>query len=167
MKTRALSISICLAGILLVAAVVSAKPKSGPPPLYQLGTALSDSSASAGKVVYLDFFASWCAPCALSFPFMKDLNKAYADSGLVIIAVDLDKDSSAASAFIERMRPPFQIVNDPEGALAKRFDLKAMPTSYLYAPDGTVRSVHQGFTPADTSKIRAEIVALLHETRKP
>ncbi len=167
MKTRALSITICLATFLLVAATLVAKPKSGPPPLQQIGNPWIDSSKTAGKVVYLDFFASWCAPCALSFPFMKEMNRAYSDSGLVIIAVDLDKDSIEASAFIERMRPPFQIVRDPEGALAKRFDLKAMPTSYLYAPDGTVREVHQGFTHADTSEIRAHIIALLHETRKP
>ena len=167
MSRRALNIFICMVAALLLVSGAEAKPKSGPPPLQQIGYPWIDSSKTQGKVVYLDFFASWCAPCALSFPFMKSLNSAYADSGLVIIAVDLDKDSSEAALFLDRMKPPFTVVEDQEGVLAKQFDLKAMPTSYLYGRDGTVREVHQGFAPADTSTIRADIVALLHEAKKP
>ncbi|MBK7141986.1 MAG: TlpA family protein disulfide reductase [bacterium] len=169
MILRALCINTVWIGLLLASSTSSifGKPKSAPATLQEIGADWSDSNQVAGKVVYLDFFASWCTPCALSFPFMKELSRTYADSGLQIIAIDLDKDSSEATIFLERMRPPFKIVMDPEGNLAKRYDLKAVPSSFIYGRDGTLRELHQGFVSADTTKIRAEIVALLKEPRKP
>lgn len=167
MHSRSLIVALILAGILLAASASAEPPKHQPKNLREVAPVWTDSTQLVGKVIYLDFFASWCTPCALSFPFMKELTREYADRGLQIIAIDLDKDSSEATAFLERMRPPFRVVNDPEGTLAKKYDLKAVPSSFLYGKDGTLREVHQGFVAADTSDIREGVLRLLEEKQKP
>ena len=117
----------------------------------------------AGKVVYLDFWASWCAPCRQSFPWMNDVQAAYAGQGLVIIAVNVDKEPSLAQKFLDAHRPVFRIAYDPKGTIAAGYDIKAMPTSILIGRDGRVRVVHQGFHPEEEYEYVSHIEAALRE----
>jgi thiol-disulfide isomerase/thioredoxin len=140
------------------------------PPASIAGPAAADSlgrfdlSAHAGQVVVLDFWASWCAPCKHSFPWLQEMHERYASRGLAIVAVDVDKNPKAAATFLKEMQPSFRIVQDPEGKLAETYRLEAMPTSFLYGRDGKLRDTHLGFRPDDRAKLEAKILALLDET---
>lgn len=118
-------------------------------------------AAYKGKVVYLDFWASWCTPCKLSFPWMNDLQRQYAQKGLVVVAVNVDHDRAAAGAFLHDTPASFPVIYDPEGKIAERFDVKDMPTSVLIGRDGAVHYVHQGFTPSHEGDYIGHVAALL------
>lgn len=121
-----------------------------------------DLARYKGKVVYLDFWASWCGPCKLSFPFMERINEIYSRGDFVMIAVNVDHERAKADAFLEQVGPHPSVIYDPKGELARRFDVKAMPTSVLIGPDGQVRYVHTGFFQAQIPLYEAHISELLH-----
>ena len=98
-----------------------------------------------GKVVYLDFWASWCVPCRKSFPWMNKLQDKYSDNELVIIAVNLDKKRSLADEFLAENPAKFKIVYDPKGKLAKKFKIKGMPSSVIFDQKGKPIIAHTGF----------------------
>ena len=98
-----------------------------------------------GKVVLLDFWASWCAPCRRSFPWMAEMHDKYGKDGLVIVAVNMDAKAEDAGAFLKEFSPPFEIAYDPDGTLARNFDVTAMPSSYLFDRDGNLVVRHLGF----------------------
>ena len=117
--------------------------------------------AYKGKVVYLDFWASWCVPCRLSFPWMAQLQQTYGPSGLVVVAVDVDKDRAKADAFLQQMPPSFRIVFDPKGNIAQQYDFRDMPTTILIGRDGKAHFVHSGFFPEKEGEYLAHIDGLL------
>ena len=122
-----------------------------------------DLGAYKGKVVYLDFWASWCNPCRQSFPWMNQLQELYAPKGLVVIAVNVDHDRDLADEFLQSNNAQFKIVYDQGGAIAEKYDFKDMPTSILIGRDGKIRYVHNGFYPDKEGLYDAHINALLNE----
>jgi len=122
-----------------------------------------DLSAYKGKVVYLDFWASWCQPCKASFPYMEQLKQLYGSQGLVIIAVNVDHAQPRAQAFLQAMNSDLPVVYDPKGELAARFKVKDMPTSILIGRDGTTRYVHNGFFTEQTAIYGSQVAELIHE----
>ena len=114
-------------------------------------SALDDNNQSvklsefAGQVVYVDFWASWCAPCLKSFPWMQSMQRKYADQGLEIIAINLDEESSAATQFLSQFNVDFKVLFNPSGDIAAQFGLVGMPSSYLFNRDGVLVSSHVGF----------------------
>lgn len=163
--------SAILAAACCAAALARADVKVGDafPSLTSPGmTALagSETSSTAGKVVLVDFWASWCAPCKASFPMMAALHKDYAARGLVIAAVGIDEKPAAAVAFVRKLAPPFTTLHDREQSLVKQVVVPTMPTSYLLGRDGRVRFIHQGFHGDATERdLRKEIESLLDEER--
>ncbi|HTZ20697.1 MAG TPA: TlpA disulfide reductase family protein [Opitutaceae bacterium] len=120
--------------------------------------------ATAGKILLVDFWASWCAPCKASFPVYARLQADYAVRGLVIVAVSVDEDPAAYAAFVKKFAPPFVTVRDATQQLVSAVNVPTMPTSYLVGPDGRVRHVHSGFHGEETEQaLRTEIEALLAE----
>lgn len=122
-----------------------------------------DLSAFHGRVVYLDFWASWCAPCRQSFPWMNELQKHYADRGLTIIAVNVDHERADADRFLHKLPPDFQVRFDPKGTWARQFAVSGMPTSVLLDRSGKPRYTHIGFRPADAARYEEQIQQLLAE----
>jgi cytochrome c biogenesis protein CcmG/thiol:disulfide interchange protein DsbE len=120
-------------------------------------------SSLRGKVVYLDFWASWCVPCRQSFPWMNELQKRYADRGLTIIAVNLDHERADAEKFLRKLSPGFQIRFDPDGDWARHFGVQGMPTSVLLDRSGRSRFTHIGFRAADAAQYEQQIQQLLVE----
>ncbi|MDH4107840.1 MAG: TlpA family protein disulfide reductase [Gammaproteobacteria bacterium] len=104
-----------------------------------------DLSSYRGKVVVVDFWASWCVPCRRSFPWLNQMQAKYADQGLVIVGVNMDAEPGEAEAFLEEFPADFRIVADPGGGLAKQFDVIAMPSSYVLDGNGQVVARHLGF----------------------
>jgi thiol-disulfide isomerase/thioredoxin len=125
------------------------------------GGALPDT---AGKIVMVDFWASWCAPCKASFPAYSQLNAAYAARGLVIIAVSVDDSAAAYAGFVAKMKPTFTTVNDAQHRLVSLVQVPTMPTCYLLDRAGKVRFMHAGFHGGQTERdLRSEIEALANE----
>ena len=116
-----------------------------------------------GKVVYLDFWASWCGPCKLSFPYMQKMVLRYPRNDLVVIAVNVDRSRASADAFLGQVQNRLPVVYDPTAAVAKTFAIKAMPSSVLIGRDGRVRYVHQGFFLDKAPTYEAHISELLNE----
>jgi cytochrome c biogenesis protein CcmG/thiol:disulfide interchange protein DsbE len=114
-----------------------------------------------GKVVVLDFWASWCVPCRRSFPWMNEMQEKYREEGLVVIAVNLDNQASDAEAFLQKYPAKFSIHYDHERQLARQYAVEAMPSSFLIGRDGTVKERHLGFKVAKTDEYEAAIVAAL------
>lgn len=114
-----------------------------------------------GKVVLLDFWASWCLPCAESFPVMDELQKKYGDR-LVIIAVNVDEKAANKDLFLKKHPVAFTIVRDTEQKLVASVSPETMPTSFLIDGDGKVRFLHNGFHGEETRKqYISEIESLL------
>jgi thiol-disulfide isomerase/thioredoxin len=122
-----------------------------------------DLESLRGQVVYLDFWASWCAPCRQSFPWMRAMQQTYQRQGLTVIAVNLDRDRSDAEQFLRRYPSGFTVQFDPQGTLAERFQVAGMPTSVLIDRHGVVRFRHIGFRPVDGESYEREVGALLAE----
>lgn len=122
-----------------------------------------DLSAYKGKVVYLDFWASWCTPCLQSFPWMNDLADNFKGRGLVVVAVNLDHHRGLAKAFLQQHPADFHVVFDPDGKLADQFHVETMPTSFLIGRDGKVHYVHSGFYPKKIGDYLAQIRTLLNK----
>jgi cytochrome c biogenesis protein CcmG/thiol:disulfide interchange protein DsbE len=110
-----------------------------------------------GRVVYVDFWASWCEPCRRSFPWLNTLREHYADRGLTIVAINLDKDRRAADAFLEKFPADFLVAYDPAGKSAEAYRVSAMPSSFLIGPTGALLWSHAGFDLRKTGAIEAQI----------
>ena len=120
-------------------------------------------SALRGKVVYLDFWASWCAPCLVALPTLDKLRHELPKGQFQVIAVNLDRDLEKARKFLLDHKVGYPSGTDPEGQVADTFDLDTMPTSFLIDRNGVVRYVHRGFRKDDVDEIRAQIQKLLRK----
>jgi len=119
---------------------------------------------TAGRVVLVDFWASWCAPCKASFPAYGRLQARFGPSGFVIVAVSVDESPAAYAAFVARQKPAFATVNDRGHALVGAVQVPTMPTCFVLDRKGTVRFVHAGFRGEQTEReLGSEIEALLAE----
>jgi len=136
--------------------------------LWAVGAAVAaatplDLSALRGRVVYLDFWASWCGPCRQSFPWMESIQKTYEAQGLTIVAVNVDRDRADAERFLRIFHPGFEIRFDPQGSWAEQFKVSGMPTSVIIDRHGVVRFTHVGFWPAQGETSARQIRELLAE----
>ncbi|HXK25354.1 MAG TPA: TlpA disulfide reductase family protein [Myxococcota bacterium] len=124
-------------------------------------------SAYRGKVVYLDFWASWCGPCQTAMPMIEQLSKEFPADQFQVIAVNLDEKPEKAKQFLEAHKISYPTVSDPQGNLPKSFGLKTMPTSYLIDRAGVVRYVHPGFRASDIDELRKKIREVLNQGSLP
>jgi thiol-disulfide isomerase/thioredoxin len=130
---------------------------------YALEGTLPDLSGA--KVVIVDFWASWCAPCKASFPVYDQLQKDYAGKGVHIIAVNVDQNDKQMAAFLKKQPVSFTVVRDAQAKLVAQVKVPTMPTSFVIDAKGVVRFVHTGFHGEETRKLYIEeINQLLQET---
>ena len=122
-----------------------------------------DLSKYRGKVVYVDFWASWCGPCKQSFPYMKVLAAKYPANDFVVLTINVDRQRAAADGFLKQVGGGLPVVYDSQGSIAKTYKVADMPTSFLVDRDGKVRFRHQGFFPAKKAEYEAHIAQLIKE----
>jgi thiol-disulfide isomerase/thioredoxin len=151
-------------GAQLAAASLNAgvKPGDAFPDLgsYKLEGKMPDNLK--GKVVMVDFWASWCEPCKQSFPVMAELQKQYGEKGLVVVAINVDENRSDMEAFLKKNAATFLILRDSAQKLVAQAGIATMPSSFLIDREGKVRFVHTGYRGAETKKkYEEEIQALL------
>lgn len=116
-----------------------------------------------GKVVIVDFWASWCAPCRQEFPVLERLYRQYGSQGLAVVGVSVDNEASNVRAFLRRNTASFLIAHDPRKVAAARYGGTAMPSSYIIDRRGIVRHYHAGFRSGDAAGIEREVQALLRQ----
>ena len=122
-----------------------------------------DLTKLRGKVVLIDFWASWCGPCKQEMPVLEALHKKYAKRGLVIVGVNIDNQKKKMANFLEANPVTFRHVRDEKLRVASAYEPPTMPSSYFIGRDGKVRFVHAGFQKKDAAKFEAQIQALLAE----
>ena len=136
--------------------------------LFSWAPALASAAFSvekyAGKVVVLDFWASWCVPCRRSFPWLNVMHEKYADEGLVIIGVNLDMERADAERFLGEYPAKFTILYDGNQELARQFEVVAMPSSYVIGRDGKLIARHMGFKVRQQDEYESIIVEALGKT---
>jgi cytochrome c biogenesis protein CcmG, thiol:disulfide interchange protein DsbE len=122
---------------------------------------LLDLAAFKGQVVYVDFWASWCAPCRQSFPWMDRMQSELGRDGLVVIAVNVDRKHADAERFLREHPAHFRVLFDPDGLLPEEFGVRGMPTSFLIDRNGRVQLRHEGFRLSDRDALAQQIRTLL------
>lgn len=120
-----------------------------------------DAASLEGKVVIVDFLASWCGPCKQELPVLEALYKKYKGRGLVVVGVSVDQELSNLKTLLEQVPVSFSVVHDAEHKVAGRFKPPRMPSSYVVDRKGIVRHVHGGFREGDGKKLEAEVLSLL------
>ena len=141
-----------------VAREVSEHPLLGQDaPAFQ-GTTLDEQTVSskklAGKVVVLDFWATWCEPCLTAMPVMSEVAKEYADKDVIVYAVNIGEDPSRVRGFVGEQDWDMNVLLDPKGEIAKAFSADAIPLTLVIGQDGKVESTHVGFAGHDALRER-------------
>ena len=120
-----------------------------------------------GQVVYVDFWASWCAPCRRSFPWMNEMRQKYGGKGFVIVAVNVDKKRADAEKFLAQIPATFPVVFDEAGTSPAAFGVKGMPSSYLIDTSGNVVFIERGFMDEHRAELEDRIKSLLASRGSP
>ena len=152
---------ICFKPLAFAVEAGSAMPACNLSPLGESQS--TDLSQYKGKVIYVDFWASWCGPCAKSFPFLNEMHEQLKGQGLQIVGVNLDENPDEAKAFLDKYPASFTVVADVSKQCAKDFQVKAMPSSYIIDRKGVVHHVHLGFRPGEAKEVRMIVEKLLGE----
>jgi cytochrome c biogenesis protein CcmG, thiol:disulfide interchange protein DsbE len=148
----------------LVAESARATNVGDPAPPFSLATAHGDTIALPqlrGRVVYVDFWASWCAPCRRSFPWMNEMQQRYGDRGFTIVAINVDRRRADADQFLQANIARFAVVYDGEGVTPLAYSVAGMPSSYLIDARGTVVNIEQGFRDDRKAALEDQIRSLL------
>jgi cytochrome c biogenesis protein CcmG/thiol:disulfide interchange protein DsbE len=133
-------------------------------PAFALPTAAGDTvtlDKLRGRVVYVDFWASWCSPCRRSFPWMNEMQQKYGPRGLTIVGINVDKKRADAERFLQQTPAAFTVVYDEAGVSPAAFDVKGMPSSYLIDAQGKVVDVEIGFHDDRKAALEERIRALV------
>jgi thiol-disulfide isomerase/thioredoxin len=136
--------------------------------LQQLGSSEQlELKGLRGKIVYVDFWASWCGPCRKSLPLYEALHNKLPSERFKILAVNLDEKVEDAERFLKRNPVSYTVLLDPSGNSAARWSVKAMPTSYLVDADGTLAFIYAGFKASHIGEIENDIKTLLDALPEP
>ena len=156
--------TVLAAAALGIAARVTALGIGDAAPPFVLPTAAGDPVALGklkGRVVYVDFWASWCGPCRRSFPWMNEMPQKYGARGFTVVGVNVDKRRPDAERFLMQTPAAFTIVYDAAGATPEAYAVKAMPSSYLIDATGKVAAAESGFRDEQKAALEERIRALL------
>ena len=123
-----------------------------------------DLSVQRGKVIYLDFWATWCPPCKKSMPFLNELHNTLSSRGFAVIAVNVDENSEDAKKYLANHPVGYPVIFDPKGKCPEKYQVMAMPSSYLIDQYGVIQNIHLGFRLSDREEIRTRIIDLLNQS---
>ncbi len=164
---QSLRASLCLALFLTCSVPASlALSVDEPLPDFSLPALLGSGELSnqhlLGRVVYLDFWASWCGPCRKSMPALDELYRELGDRGFAVVAINLDENEGEARKFLMRFPVSYPVLKD-DGRSFARFGLTGLPQGYLLDRQGRVTAVHKGFQQGDEKLLKKQVVRLLKE----
>jgi len=158
-KSIALSMGALLSTMALVAV-------AEPAPDFTLQSSTGENVRLAeqrGKVVMLNFWASWCGPCRQEMPLLDAMHKRYSSAGLQFYGVNVEEDNSDAKKLIKDLGVSFPVLFDPESKASQLYGVDAMPTTVLIDKKGQIRYVNRGYKAGDENKYRDQIRELIRE----
>ena len=157
---RALPLLLSLAICVPARAVM---PDEAAPEL--VGTTLDGASFKLsdlrGKVVYLDFWASWCGPCRISMPKLEQMRKAWGGTGFEVIGINLDGQADAAQKLLAVVGVSYPIVRGVDPKLVEQYGIIKLPASYVIDRKGIVRYIYHGFSIAGFEQVRPEVESII------
>jgi peroxiredoxin len=161
--SSALAVSFATLSLLVASVALAVEPGARAPELgaNDLGGNRVTLESLRGSVVIVDFWASWCEPCADSMPVLESLYTRFRADGLRVVGVSQDRSADNIAPFLRRHPVTFPIIHDAGNAIAGRYAPPTMPTSYLIDREGVVRHVHRGFRAGDADAIEREVRELL------
>lgn len=163
MKEHFLSSLLLLGCSFSVYAIQEGSPIPGCPAVLPGNSEKLNFGAYSGKVLLVDFWATWCPPCKKSMPFLSGLRNELLEKGFEVIAINVDENSEEAQRFLNLHPVDYVTAFDPTGECPRVFEVQAMPSSYLVDRQGKVRMVHLGYRDEDQEGIRKQVDALLGE----
>jgi peroxiredoxin len=165
--SRALAgwVAIC-AGIWMTGSI-SAASISAPAPDFSLPSAQGDTVTLAdlrGRVVMLNFWASWCGPCRQEMPHLEALHQRYEGLGFTLLGVNVEDDPGSAQQWLaDNGEVSFPILFDSGNRVSKLYDVIAMPSTVIVDRTGDVRFIHHGYKPGYENEYQTHIRTLLRE----
>lgn len=155
-------ITACIITLLSVSAF--AKELSGPAPQFALKDLAGKTvklSDFKGKVVMINFWASWCGPCRQEMPLLEEMSKELGKAGFVLLGVNLDEEVSDAKEFLKSTPVTFPILLNPDQSVADMYKNEAMPSSYFVDREGNLAHLHKGYRKGEEADYRKVIKQLL------
>lgn len=116
-----------------------------------------------GKVVMLNFWASWCGPCRQEMPLLEKIYKKYQRLGFTLLGVNVEQDSNAAKNYLKDIKVSFPILFDTTNKTSKLYNVSAMPTTIIIDRNGNMRFLHKGYKPGYENDYKKQIKELLRE----
>src|SRR5688500_5756746 len=157
-------------GLALAAAFVLpafAATSAGPAPAFKLsgrGGKAIDLTQYRGQVVMINFWATWCGPCRQEMPLLEDIYKKYKPMGFTMLGVNVEPDSAAAEAWLQKQKPvSFPIAFDTESKVSKLYKVAGMPSTVFVDRKGNIRVMHKGYKPGDENIYLTQIRSMLKE----
>jgi thiol-disulfide isomerase/thioredoxin len=151
----------------LVASLAWAATLSGPAPNFNLQTLDGKPVSLAslkGKVVMVNFWATWCVPCRQEMPHLQALYEKYNGLGFELLAVNVEKNNAdGARKWLEETPVTFTVLSDPNNEVTKLYKVQTMPSTVLVARDGTMRFIHHGYKAGYENEYQTQVRALLRE----
>lgn len=120
-----------------------------------------------GKVVVLNFWATWCPPCVEEIPSLGRLQITFSKEDLVVLSVDVGENKKEVDAFLERVPAEFPVMLDPDGSTVKPWKVVAFPTTFIIAPNGTIRLAYYGGMVWDKPSLVSRLRALIKQEQHP
>jgi cytochrome c biogenesis protein CcmG/thiol:disulfide interchange protein DsbE len=147
-----------------IQSITAADPKHAPNVALHAADGVTVQLADyKGKVVLIDFWASWCPPCKASFPALDAIYREYQGKGLEVLAVNVDERRRDADTFLDAHPHRLTVLYDPKGVSPEAFGVKGMPSSFLIDRAGNIRFTHMGYSGNVADGYRREIAQLLSE----
>lgn len=154
--------------ILLIPLIIYSQEKGKEAPAFSGKTADGETvslSDYKGKVLVVDFWASWCRPCKEGYPFLLELFDQYSDKDFSVLGINLDEEVSNMTNFLKKLgkEVKFKNISDSESKIGNIYKVEAIPTTLIIDKKGKVRYSTLGYNPDEKSKFKSEIEALLNE----
>ena len=164
LKINRFVISFMSAALLAAGAVYAAVKPGQTAPDFTLKSAGGTNTRlheQRGKVVLVNFWATWCGPCRKEMPKLEAIYQQYRGSGFTLLGVNIDNDPGNAMKMVRKLKVTFPILFDTDKKVSELYKVSAMPFTIIIDRDGKVRHVHKGYVSGVERKYSAEVKALI------